>query len=241
MLYLGISDLKCSIWIFLDQNFKKSYRHIWNQHPWICLIAEYREIMKMSKFGNKNPLLWYFWARILKNYCHISNQHLRISVIAKFCEENKMPKFGTKNALLGYFLTKNALFGYIWARIFKKLLSYLKPAPSNLCICKISQKTKKPKFGTKNWWFMYFWARIWKKYCRIWNQHPRICLIAKFPEETKIPKFGTKYTLFRYFSGYNQLHNILFTKFSFYQKWHYVPLLHINIGYTSLLMSCWAT
>ena len=35
---------------------------------------------------------------------------------------------------------------------FKKiLLSYLKPTPSNLSICKISEKkTKMPKFGTKN-------------------------------------------------------------------------------------------
>ena len=27
--------------------------------------------MKMSKFGTKNALFGYFWARILKNYCEI--------------------------------------------------------------------------------------------------------------------------------------------------------------------------
>ena len=59
-------------------------------------------------------------------------QHLRICLIAKFCEESKMPKFGTKNAL----------FEYFWARIKKKLLSYLKSAPSNESICKISRKTE---------------------------------------------------------------------------------------------------
>ena len=102
------------------QDFYKNYCQIWNQHPWICLIAKYREIMKMPKFGTKSALFGYFWARILKNYCHIWDQHpqicqkwvfnsyskfqcLRISVIAKFCEETKMPKFGTKNALLGIF------------------------------------------------------------------------------------------------------------------------------------------
>ena len=52
----------------------------------------------------------------------------------------KTPKFGTKNVL----------FGYFWARILKKLLSYLILAPSNLPNCKILEKTKTPKFGTKN-------------------------------------------------------------------------------------------
>ena len=32
---------------------------------------------------------------------------------------------------MGKFGTKNILFGYFWASILKKLLSYLKPAPSN--------------------------------------------------------------------------------------------------------------
>ena len=53
-----------------------------------------------------------------------------------------LPKFGTKNAFFGYFFTKNASFGYFWARNFKIPLSYLKSAPSNLSICKISRKNK---------------------------------------------------------------------------------------------------
>ena len=40
------------------------------------------------------------------------------------------------------FETKNTLFWYLWARIFKKLFPYLKSVPSNLSICKISQKKK---------------------------------------------------------------------------------------------------
>ena len=35
------------------------------------------------------------------------------------------------------FETKNALFGYFWARIKKKLLLYLKSAPSNFSNSKI--------------------------------------------------------------------------------------------------------
>ena len=42
-----------------------------------------------------------------------------------------MPKFGTKNAL----------FGYFWARSLAKLLPYLKSAPLNLSIGKIPRKT----------------------------------------------------------------------------------------------------
>ena len=52
-----------------------------------------------------------------------------------------MPKFGTKNAL----------FGYFWADIWKQHLSYLKLTPSNLSICKILEKkpkmTKLPYLG----------------------------------------------------------------------------------------------
>ena len=119
--------------------FEKKYCHIWNQHPQICLIAKYHQIMKMTKFGTKSTLFGYFWARIFKNYCHIWNQHLQISVTVLFCKKTKMPKFGTKNTLSVYF----------WARILKKLLSDLKLAPSNLSICKILRKKKCINLGPK--------------------------------------------------------------------------------------------
>ena len=67
-----------------------------------------------------------------------------------------MGKFGIKNALLGYF----------WTRIFKKLSSYLKLATSNLLISKISQeKQKELNLGPKMLYFVfgYVWARILKK------------------------------------------------------------------------------
>ena len=58
------------------------------------------------------------------------------------------------------FGTKNVLFGYFWARIWNKLLSYLKSASSKLSNGNISQKTetktKIPKLGTKNVLFGYF-------------------------------------------------------------------------------------
>ena len=115
----------------------KKYCHIWNQHPWICLITKYREIMKMPKIGTKKALFAYLWARILKNYCYMWNQQLQISAIAKFCEKNLGPKMSylsifDQKCLVRVFLGKN----------FEKVLSYLKSAPSNFLICKISQKNK---------------------------------------------------------------------------------------------------
>ena len=51
--------------------FSKNYCHIWNQYPRIWLNGKLCEKMKMSKFGTKNALFRYFWARTFKNYCHI--------------------------------------------------------------------------------------------------------------------------------------------------------------------------
>ena len=141
-----------SLWSFSTQKFTKNKLaccqfwtkeclscHIWNQNPWICLIAKYCEIMKMPKFGTKNALFVYFWASILKNYCHIWNQHPQICLIAKFCEETKMLKFGTKNAL----------FGYFWARILKNYCHIWNHHPQICLFVKFHEKTIKPKFGTK--------------------------------------------------------------------------------------------
>ena len=110
----------------------KNHCHILNQRPRICLIANSSAKIKILKFGTKNAWFAYFWVGNWRWYCHISNQQPRICPVAKFHEKMKMPKFGTKNALLGYF----------WARIFKKLLSYLKPEPSNSSSCKISRRNK---------------------------------------------------------------------------------------------------
>ena len=66
MPFFGIFDQKCLIWVFLDKNFKKDFCHIWNQHPWICIIAKFLEETKMPKFGTKNALFGYFWTKIIK-------------------------------------------------------------------------------------------------------------------------------------------------------------------------------
>ena len=107
----------------------KNYSRIWNQHPQIYLFPKFPE-KKMSKFGNKSALFGYFCARTLRNYCRIWNQNPQICLFAKLLQKIIIPKFGNKSSL----------FGYFWARIFKKLISYLKSAPSNLSLSKISWK-----------------------------------------------------------------------------------------------------
>ena len=103
-----------NVWFAKITGIWKKYYHIWNQHPRICLIAKYCEIMKMPKFRTKNALFGYLWTKTLENYCHIWNQHLRICLIGKFCEETKMPKFGTKNAIFGYFWPRMPYLGIFW-------------------------------------------------------------------------------------------------------------------------------
>ena len=68
---------------------------------------------KMPYFGNFGPE---FWKAILLFAISASCQ------LTKFCKKANLPKFKKKSAL----------FGYFWRRISKKLLSYLKSAPSNL-------------------------------------------------------------------------------------------------------------
>ena len=56
----------------------------------------------------------------------------------------------------------NALFQYLWARIFKNYCDISNERPQSSQIAKFFEKTKMPKFGTKNALFQYFWARILK-------------------------------------------------------------------------------
>ena len=54
------------------------------------------------------------------------------------------------------FRTKNALFGYFWARILKFFFSYLKSATLNLPKCNFCEEAKMLKFWTKNAILRYF-------------------------------------------------------------------------------------
>ena len=79
------------------------YCHIFNQHPLICLVAKFREIMKMPKFRTKNASCGYFWATILKNLLSYLKSAPSNFSNSKFREKTKIPEFETKNALFEYF------------------------------------------------------------------------------------------------------------------------------------------
>ena len=137
--YLGLFDPKCLIWVFLGRILKKTivifeistFKFVWLQN--------FAKKQKCRNLGPKLPYLGIFWARILENYCHIWNQDLRICLIGKSGEETKILKFGAKNTLFGYFWPKMPYLNIFGLELKnKKLLSYLKSAPSNLPICKIS-------------------------------------------------------------------------------------------------------
>ena len=79
----------------------------------------------------KLALFGYFWVKILTNYCHISNQHPQICQTAKFHKKSKLPKL----------LTKNAVIGYLWGKVFKNIVIF-EIRPSILSNGRILQKTK---------------------------------------------------------------------------------------------------
>ena len=98
------------------------------------------------------PYLGILGVELKKNCCHIWSQHIQICLIAKFCEETKMPKFGTKNAL----------FGYFWAGIWKHYCHILNQQ-SRICLTETFHEIiKMRKFVTKNALLVYFWARFYK-------------------------------------------------------------------------------
>ena len=113
-----------------------------------CKIS--RKNKKKLKFGIKNTLFGYFWARISKNYCHIWNQLPQICLIVKFFRKTKMPKCGIKNALHRHFWTPilNS-YCHIWNRHLRFCL-----------ITKFCAEMKMSKFGTRNALFKYFWLKM---------------------------------------------------------------------------------
>ena len=84
-----------------------------------------------------------------KNHCHDWNQHPEICQVPKFCGKAKFPIFGTKNAL----------FGYFWARILKKYCHIWNQCPHICLIASFWEKAKLCNFATKNALFGYFWDR----------------------------------------------------------------------------------
>ena len=171
---------------------KENYRHIWNQLPWICLVAKFGAKLKILKFGTTNTWFCYFWVRILKKYYYIMKSSTP-SILPNCKILQKISTFGTTNAL----------FGYFWAGIFKKTIVIFEISTLKFVNLKILPKKKRKSLSLwlkmSYFIFGYIGARILKNYCHIWNQHHQICLNAKFREKIKMPKLGSKNGLFGYF------------------------------------------
>ena len=97
----------------------KKYCHIWNQHPRIFFKAKFRSETKILK--PKCIILGVLDSSFEKLLSYLTLAFSNLSYYKVWCKI-KILKFGTKNAW----------FGYFWARTFKKLWSHLKLAPSNL-------------------------------------------------------------------------------------------------------------
>ena len=160
--YLNLGT-KSLIWLFLTKNavfgyfwdrifFKRNYCHIWNQHPWICLKAEYREIMKMPKIETKSALLGYFWARtLIKLLWYLKSAPSNLSFCKISRKKNNISKFGPK-CLIWVFLGRNwKHYCHIWNQYLQISL-----------IANICEETKMLKFGTK------------KSHLAIFNQKCRV-------------------------------------------------------------------
>ena len=112
---------------------KKNTKLAWPYLKWApsnLHIGKIFQKRKMRKSGHKKVLFGYFWARIFKNYCHIYYQHPQICVIATFFQKKTQ------------ILVQKCLVSVSFFWNFKKLLSYLKSAPLNFSICKISRENK---------------------------------------------------------------------------------------------------
>ena len=135
--------------VFLAYNLKKLLSHSpsnWSQ------IKTFHEIMKKTKFGTKNALFRYFWARIFKKLLsYLTSAPSNLS-ICKILRKNNFVYIWDKKCL-------------IWAfsgQCFKKIMSYLKSAPLNLSNSKLFQEKKSLNLALKIPYFIfrYFWARI---------------------------------------------------------------------------------
>ena len=108
---------------FCGQEFQKNIVRLEISTFKFVFLQSFSKKIKMPKFGTKNAVFGYFWARILKiYYCHIWNQHPWIFLIAKYCEIMKMAKFGSKNALIGHSFLPKSLIWVFLGKIFRKTI-----------------------------------------------------------------------------------------------------------------------
>ena len=76
--------------------------HIWNQSPWICLLAKVSAKIKILKFGTKNTSFGYSCTGVWKQHRHIWNQRPWICLMTKFHKKWKLLSLGSKIPFIMY-------------------------------------------------------------------------------------------------------------------------------------------
>ena len=122
-------------------------------------------------------------------------------------------KFGAKIYILK-FETKNAWYGYFWTGILKKLLPYLKSAPSNLSNYKILWKMIMLTFGIKNALFWYFWDWVLNILLPYFKSAPSDFPNSKILRKKNVKIWDQKWLIW-VFLGWNLKTNILIFEISF--------------------------
>ena len=110
----------------------KKHCDIWNQRSWISLIIKFDPKLKIFKFGTKNTCFGYLWSEFEKNIVIFEINTLEFVLLQSFMKKWKFLNLGQKY-LISIFLGKN----------LKKILSYLKSAPSNFSNWKFCTYTQK--------------------------------------------------------------------------------------------------
>ena len=139
---LSIQDQKCFIWVFLPCDLKTKLLSFLKLT--ISDSSKYEVSIKIKKLSIQvqKCLIWVFLCCNLKKLWSYLNQHSQIDQNTKFQAKQKSFTFGTKNAI----------FESLYATVFfpnlkRKLLLYLKSAPSNLSKFKFCAKVKYLEFG----------------------------------------------------------------------------------------------
>ena len=136
----------------------------------------------MPKFGTKNALFGFFWARIKKNIVRCKISTIKFVYFQNFMRKQKCLNLEPKMPDL-------CTFG----------LEFENKHPWICQIVKFRDETKTPKFGTKRALIELFWAIILKNYCHIWNQHLRISLRENSVKKRKCLNLGRKMPYFSIF------------------------------------------
>ena len=128
------------IWVSLSLNLNK-YCHIWNHHPWICLLEKFAEKIKIPIF--ETMVYWITLNKKLEQilfYLKSAPSNLSHSKILQ--KKNKILKFQTKNALFGYFWLKILYLDFYEAE-FEKAIFIFKISVLEFVFCQILVQKQK--------------------------------------------------------------------------------------------------